>query len=63
MRSNKVSVQIIVDQQGVYRVRLCGQSWDDEQDANHIYQKISHLVREIDRTMKEPDSVPRDTVM
>ena len=63
MRSNKVSVQIIVDQEGVYRVRLCGKSWDDEPDANYIYQKISHLVREIDHTIKEPDSVPTDAVM
>ncbi len=56
-------MQIIVNDDGVYRVRLCGKSWDDESDANRIYQKISHLVRQIDRAMKTPDSTPVGTVM
>ncbi len=63
MRNKKASVQIIVNDDGVYRVRLCGKSWDDESDANRIYQKISHLVRQIDRAMKTPDSTPVGTVM
>ena len=49
---HKSSVQIIVNSDGVQVVRLCGRSWNDEPAARLIYDKIQHLVGEIDRTLK-----------
>ncbi len=55
MRGRKTtSVQIIVDEDGVFRVRLYGRTWEDQANANEIYQKISHLVHQIDRALKSP---------
>ena len=50
----KSSVQIVVNAEGVEVVRLCGRSWDDEPDARKVYDKIRHLVSEIDLILKRP---------
>jgi hypothetical protein len=51
MESN-VSVEIVVNRDGVAVVRYRGDSLNDEPEANRIYQSIRHLVTEIDRTVK-----------
>jgi hypothetical protein len=52
-KQNAASVQIIINADGVERVRLCGRSWDDEESAMAIYKRISHFIREIEVSMKE----------
>ncbi len=63
MREKRASVRIIVDDEGVLRVQLCGQSWYDEAEANRIYERISTLIREIDRTLKEKAAAPSTRIM
>jgi len=53
METRTASVEIVVRSDGVQLVRLCGKSWDDEPDANRIYEVISHLVKQIDRCVRE----------
>jgi hypothetical protein len=55
MDKPSVSVQIIVTSEGVDRVRLVGSSWEEQPQATDIYGRISHLVREIDRTLRKPE--------
>jgi hypothetical protein len=56
MRDKKAtSVVIHVDEDGVFRVRLYGRTWEDQAQANDLFQRIAHLVREIDRTLKNPE--------
>ena len=50
------SVQIVVNAEGVEVVRLCGRSWDDEPDARKVYDKIRHLVSQIDLILKGPEA-------
>ena len=51
------SVQIIVDEDGISRVRLVGQTWTDQETANKVYQRIAHLIDQIDRTVKSPQPI------
>lgn len=57
------TVNIVVNARGVKVVQFCGSGWEDESEASRIYGKISHLVKEIDRTVKRPTPAPHDTVM
>ncbi len=51
---NQASLEILADAEGVRRVRLVGKTWADQESANRIYQRISHLIDQIDRTIKSP---------
>lgn len=48
-----VSVEIVVNILGVERIRYIGGSLDDEPEARQLYDRIRHLVLEIDRTLKD----------
>jgi len=48
-----VTVEILVNALGVERIRFVGDSLDDEPEASRIYDRIRHLVVQIDRTLKE----------
>jgi hypothetical protein len=59
-KEKAASVQIIVSDNGVERVRLCGNSWDDEECAMRIYRRISHLIKEIEKSVQDPSKGGND---
>jgi len=47
-----MNIKIIVDEHGVERVQMCGQSWDDQGRLMALYSKIERLVDQIDQEIK-----------
>ena len=42
---------IVVNSDGVKVVQFCGDGWQDEEQAQQIYEQIKPLIREIDRVL------------
>lgn len=53
MKQRNSSLRIILTEDGVHRVQLCGESWDDEPEADRLYSKVSHLINEMHRILKD----------
>ncbi len=45
------TINIVVSAKGVKVVQFCGEGWDDETETARIYQRIKHLIQEMDRAL------------
>lgn len=46
------TINIVVSAKGVKVVQFCGEGWDDETETAKIYQRIKHLIQQMDRALK-----------
>ncbi len=47
------TVTVVVNAGGVTAIQFCGESWQDEEETQEIYQRIKPLIQQIDLVLKE----------
>ena len=50
--TSEPSINIVVNAKGVKVVQFCGEGWDQEEETGRIYDRIKHLIQQMDRVLR-----------